>query len=192
MYTDPSGHAISALLAGAFFGFVISFTNSVATQILKTNGNLKDVDLVEAAYDGAFGAINGMFAASGINLITSGLLGATFGGISSLGKELLFDTDGKINTEKIGLDIILGFISGLIAGAGADNVALGAHVTKFINSKNILNKTIINGTKSAILRQTAAKSVHSTQLAKSGARYLMSVVFSTIVPETPIYELFGG
>ena len=80
---------------------------------------------------------------------------------------------------------VIGTFSGLISGAGADNVAAGAHVTKFVNSKDILNKTIANGTKSAIQGQVTAMKVHSDELVISGARFLMSHTFSLFASHIP-------
>ena len=48
-----------------------------------------------------------------------------------------------VNMKKARYDAVWGAIS----GAGADNVAAGAHVTKYVNSRNILRRTINNGTK---------------------------------------------
>ena len=70
-----------------------------------------------------------------------------------------------------------------------DNIRSGAHVTKYINSRDILNRTIANGTKNAISRQTVAMNVHITQLAISGARYLTGGMFSIFASQIPV---FGG
>ena len=45
----------------------------------------------------------------------------------------------------------------LMTAVAITTVTAGAHVTKFVNSKDILNKTIANGTKSAISRQTKTR-----------------------------------
>ena len=91
--------------------------------------------------------------------------------------------DGKVDWVQAGISAIIGLLSGLISGAGADSVKHGAHVTKFIKSRDILNKTIANGTKSVIARQTSAMNVHVTQLVISGARYLMGNAFSTFATQ---------
>lgn len=74
----------------------------------------------------------------------------------------------------------------LMAAVAITTVTAGAHVTKFVNGRNILNKTIANGVKSAISRQTKALNVHATQLIISGARYVASNVFATVISQTPI------
>lgn len=62
MYSDPTGQLISMLLMGALIGFVINFAVSASTQFL-TEG---EVNWGTAAIDGAFGAVSGALAVTGI------------------------------------------------------------------------------------------------------------------------------
>ncbi len=186
-FRDPDGNfIISAIIAGVSLGFAIGFGSSVATQVADAGGDWSKVDFAEATFDGVFGAINGGLAASGVSIGMSIFLGATMGGVSSVGKDLLFE-GGNIDWKKAGIATLMGGISGAIAGAGADNVKSGSHITKFINSREVLNRTIANGTKSAISRQTVAMNVHATQLVISGARYLISSVFGIFASQVPVF-----
>ena len=106
---------------------------------------------------------------------------------SSVGKDLLFN-EGNIDWEKAAINAVIGSISGAVAGAGADNIKSGAHLSKFMNGRDILNKTIENGTKSAIARQTNALYVHTTQLTISGLRYLAGNTVGVLCPQI---KLFG-
>ena len=74
----------------------------------------------------------------------------------------------------------IGAIAGAIAGAGANYAKDGMQVTKFVNGRNILNRTIANGTKRAIARQIHAMNVHAIQLLISGVRYMGSNTASMI------------
>ena len=178
MNADPSGNIIiSALIVGGLIGFAISFTSSVLTQAKDNDGDITKVNVFEALYDGAIGAINGVLAASGVGTGVSIVMGAIMGAGSSIGKDLIFG-DGKVDWKQAGINALIGGVSGVIAGAGADNVKAGAHVTKFVNSRNILNRTIANGTKHAIARQTNAMNLHSMNLLISGGRYLASTAFA--------------
>ena len=177
---DPSGHLAAtaiAIIVGAFIGFGISATSSVVTQLEEHNGNWNEVNPFKVLYDGAFGAINGALAASGVGLGWSIALGATSGLLSSVGSDLLFE-NGNINWSAAVSALVVGALAGVIAGAGANSVKEGMQVTKFINSKNVLNRTIANGTKRAIARQTSALNVHTTQLLIAGVRYMLSNTFS--------------
>ena len=98
---------------------------------------------------------------------------------SSVGKDYLFN-DKNIDWNAAMKSLVVGALAGLIAGAGANNVKEGMHVTKFVNSKTILNKTISNGTKRAIARQTHAMNVHAIQLLISSVKYMGSNAFSLI------------
>jgi len=172
MYSDPSGHVIiSAIVAGAFIGSVISFATSSFEQWLNDGGSWKNYNGWSAFYDACWGAVNGAFAASGIGLAWSVGLGAAFGGLSSVGEDLIFK-EGEIDWGKAGISALIGGVSGLISGAGANNLKEGVQVTKYINSRDILQKTINNGTRHAVARQTNAMNRHISKLVLSGARYL--------------------
>ena len=132
----------------------------------------------EVLYDGMFGAINGALAVSGICFWGSVFLGAAIGFISSVGKDYFFN-NGNINWLGAINASIIGGLAGAIAGAGANCAKNGMQVTKYINSKQILQRTIANGTRRAIARQTYALHVHTTPLMIAGARYIASSAFST-------------
>ena len=172
MYDDPSGHIVlSALFSGAIIGFAIGFITSVVEQSLSSDGEENNIDLLEAAYDGVIGAINGALAASPINATISIIASAAIGGGSSVLEDLLFN-DGKVDWVKAGVSTIVGAVSGFISGPGADCKSGGSQVTKFINSRDVLDKTIENGTKHVISRQTNAMNKHINQLVISAGRYL--------------------
>ena len=181
-YADPSGRlaiTTTAIIAGSLFGLVIGASSSVVAQLEEHNGDWRQINWGEVAFDGVFGVINGGLAASGINIWLSAGLGAALGFGSSVGKDYLFN-DKNIDWNAAMKSLVVGALAGLIAGAGANNVKEGMHVTKFVNSKTILNRTIANGTKSAIARQTHAMNVHAIQLLISGVKYMGSNAFSLI------------
>lgn len=181
-YKDPSGRlaiTTTAIIVGAFIGFVIGATSSVVTQLEEHNGDWSQINVWEVAFDGAFGAINGGLAASGINIWWSMGLGAVLGFGSSVGKDYFFNNKNIDWCAAIN-SFFIGAIAGAIAGAGANYAKDGMQVTKFVNSRNILNRTIANGTKRAIARQTHAMNVHAIQLLISGVRYMGSNTASMI------------
>ena len=181
-YKDPSGRlAITtiAIITGAIIGFGISATSSIVTQLEEHNGDWSKVNPWEVLYDGAFGAINGGLAASGISIVASAIFGGVFGFVSSVGRDFLFEEDRKINWLGAVNSLFIGALAGLIAGAGANYAKDGMQIVKFGNSRDILNRTIANGTQRAIARQTHALNVHATQLLISGIRYMLSNTFST-------------
>ena len=180
MYVDPNGNfVLSAIIVGALVGGILAFATSVFAQALDNDGDFSKVNYGEAFYDFAFGAINGALAASGIGVGLSIVLGAALGGASSIGKDLIFN-DGQIDWGKAAYSALIGGLAGWIAGEGANNIKAGMQVTKYINSRNILNSTVANGTKGAIARQTAAMNVHATKLAISAVRYFLSHSFSSV------------
>ena len=181
-YADPSGRlaiTTAAIIVGTLIGLSIGVTSSVVTQLEEHNGDWSQINLLEVAFDGVFGAINGGLAASGINIWLSVGLGAALGFGSSVGKDYFFN-DKNIDWHAAIKALFIGAITGLIAGAGANNVKEGMHVTKFVNSRTILNRTIANGTKRAIARQTHAMNVHAIQLLISGVKYMGSNTVSMI------------
>ena len=181
-YKDPSGRlAITtiAIIVGALIGLAIGASSSVVAQLEEHNGDWSQINWWGVAFDGVLGAINGGLAASGINIWWSIGLGAALSFGSSVGKDYLFN-DKNIDWNAAMKSLVVGALAGLMAGAGANNVKEGMHVTKFVNSKTILNRTITNGTKRAIARQTHAMNVHAIQLLISGVRYMGSNTFSSI------------
>ena len=181
-YADPSGHlAVTtiAIIAGAFIGFGISATSSVITQLEEYNGDWSNINLRKVVFDGVFGAINGALAASGISVGWSVALGAASGFLSSIGSDILFE-NGNINWGAAVNSLIIGAVAARIAGAGANYAGDGMQVTKFANSRNILNRTIANGTKKAIARQSHALNFHVTKLLSSGMRYMLANTSTTV------------
>ena len=184
-YIDPTGHAIwEAIIVGAIIGGIIGFVTSTLIQAGEANGDFKDVDYLESAFDGAVGAINGAIASTGISGAASIAIGAGVGGISSIVKDMLF-SDGNISCKSAIKSAIIGGISGVISGAGANNSKDGAQITKYILSREILNRTIANGTKSAVSRQTQVMFSHARELIISGAKYVFSNIFSFFASEIP-------
>ena len=175
-YADPNGClaiTTTAIIVGALIGLSIGVTASVVTQLEEHNGAWSQINWWEVAFDGIFGAINGGLAASGIGIWWSVGLGAVLGFSSSVGKDYFFNNKNIDWCAAIN-SFFIGAIAGAIAGAGANYVKDGMQVAKFVNSRNILNRTIANGTKRAIARQTHAMNVHAIQLLISGVRYMVS------------------
>ena len=179
-YVDPSGHwaiTTTAIIVGALIGLSIGVTSSVVTQLEEHNGVWSQINWWEVAFDGVFGAINGGLASSGIGILWSVGLGAVLGFSSSVGKDYFFNNKNIDWCAAIN-SLFIGAIAGAIAGAGANYAKDGMQVAKFVNSRNVLNRTIANGTKRAIARQTQAMNVHAIQLLISGVRYMVSNMVS--------------
>ena len=180
-HSDPSGRVwLGALIAGAVIGFAISAGTSVFIQYYENEGDWSKFNQGKMWYDGAFGAISGLLAATGIGPIASAVVGAILGGVSSIGNDIIFN-DGNIRWDSAAIAVIVGAIGGALSGAGADYIGDGKQLTKFRNSRDILQKTIANNrvTTRVIARQASQLSIHANQLVISGARYLMSHVFTT-------------
>lgn len=180
MYVDPTGHsmvAFGAILVGAFIGAVISALTSVVTQLEQNGGDLNEINLAKVGFDAFVGAINGGLAAYSISIGWSIALGAIMGFVSSIASDTLFN-GGQVDMYSAIKSAFIGGIAGAIAGSGANCVKDGMHVTKFVNGKIILKKTIANGSRRVIARQTNALNVHAKQLMISAVRYLASNTFS--------------
>ena len=184
---DPTGKiVISAIIIGAAIGGILGAVNSVIDQLSENNGDWNEVNVWKVGVDFAFGAISGAFASSGISLGTSIILGGALGAVSSLVNDLCFDTSLRTNTgydwKQISFNAlnnaVIGMASGFISGAGADCIKEGQHVTKFVNSKKILNRTIANNTKGSIAHQTRVMYHHANPLVESGIWYLASSAWS--------------
>ena len=184
---DPTGEiVIEAIIAGAFIGGILGAVNSVIDQLSENNGDWNEVNVWKVGVDFAFGAINGALASSGISLRTSIILGGALGAASSLVNDLCFDASLRTNagydwkqiSGNILKNALIGMVSGAISGEGADCIKKGQHVTKFVNSKKILNRTIANNTKGSIAHQTRVMYHHAKPLVDSGIRYLISSAFN--------------
>ena len=166
---DPDGNAFfTALLIGAIIGFAIGFTSSAVGQYIDGGEDWENVNWGMAIYDGVWGAVNGALATTGIGMGWSVAISAGIGAVSSIGSDLLFN-DGNINVENLICSTVIGGVSGLIAGGGSKKSIL-----KFMHSRDILNRTIANGTKHAITRQTNAMLKHAKSLFVSGVRYAVA------------------
>ena len=178
-YCDPSGHVvIEALIIGGAIGFALGFGFSIAGQYLESDGNWEGVNLGMAFYDGLWGALNGVLAATSITTPLAILAGAAMGGISSIGSDLIFN-NGNINWESMIINAVIGGAAGFIAGSGS-----GGTIAKYVHSKDILNRTITNGTMRAISRQTSVMYKHIQPLVASGIRYVFGNGVGTIVSKT--------
>ena len=183
---DPTGEiVISAIITGGIIGGILGAVNSVIDQLSENNGNWSEINWWKCGFDGVMGAISGALASSGISKGLSIGIGAGMGAISSVVNDLFFDESLKTEEgygKKIFFNMLknaaTGAFSGWISGAGADCIKEGQHVTKFVNSKKILNRTIANGTKGAIARQTSVMYHHAKPLVESGGRYLASSAWS--------------
>ena len=174
-FVDPSGHVvIAAIIFGGAIGFALGFGFSVAGQYAASNGDWNKVNLWMAAYDGLWGAVNGVLAATSITTPLAVLAGAAMGGISSVGSDLIFN-NGNINWDGVIINTVLGGVAGLIAGSGS-----GVTIDKYVHSKDILNRTIANGTTRAIGRQISVMYKHILPLVDSGIRYILGNGFGTI------------
>ena len=111
MYSDPTGQLISMLLMGALIGFVINFAVSASTQFL-TEG---EVNWGTAAIDGAFGAVSGALAVTGIGALATGVIN---GALSLANSTITTGLENNWQFSAIDYFTIIGssLTSGLISG----------------------------------------------------------------------------
>ena len=79
MYSDPEGQLFSMLLIGALIGFAVNFAISATTQLL-TEG---EVNWGTAVIDGAFGAVSGALAVTGIGAVATGVINGALSLVNS-------------------------------------------------------------------------------------------------------------
>ena len=79
MYSDPTGQLFSMLLIGALIGFAVNFAISATTQLL-TEG---EVNWGTAVIDGAFGAVSGALAVTGIGAVATGVINGALSLVNS-------------------------------------------------------------------------------------------------------------
>ena len=190
---DPTGELVlSAIVVGAAIGGILGAVNSTISQLSEHNGDWSEVNLGKVTFDGAIGALGGALASSGISKVVSVIAGGVIGAVSSIASDCLFNENvktedgydwGQISFNSL-KNAAIGMFSGFISGAGADYIGEGQQITKFINSKHILNKTIANNTQRAIANQTSVMYHHAKQLMVSGMKYLASNVFNLVASQT--------
>ena len=157
--------ALGPLAAGvAIASGVVSAGASAAGQYEETG----KINIGQLVYDGAFGVINGALATSGISFGASIIFGSGLGGVSSIGSDLLFN-DGNIDVEAAIDSTLLGGLGGMISGAGAKK-----DILKLAHSQKILNRTIANGTKRALVHQTLVRNNHVKTVTVSAIRFAFS------------------
>ena len=165
---------MGALICGAIIGFTIAFGSSILGQYIDADGDWGKVNAWEALYDGVFGAISGMLAATGIGTLYSVALSGALNGVSGYLSAHLFE-DGQYELTDLLIDVGLGMICGLISGNGSGQI-----IDKFIPAKNILAKTIAHHKFHVVTRQAAAVVKHSKDLWVNGVRYFVGA-FETII-----------
>ena len=177
MRVDPNGNfAIGALIAGAIIGRAVSFVSSVAGQYVAAGEDWEKVNWGMAAHDGFWGAINGVLATTGMGAITSAILGAGTSFASSVTSDLIFGENHEVQWDNAFINSAIGLAAGVISGAGANRQG---DVTKYINGKKILDRTIANGKVKAIANQAASLAKHTKELVKSGVKYVISNFLAT-------------
>ncbi len=174
---DPNGNfAISAFLAGTAIGFAINFVSSVAGQYVAAGEDWEKVNLWKSVHDGAWGALNGALATTGMGAIASAALGAGTGFASSVTSDLIFGENHEVQWDNAIINGAIGLAAGVISGAGANS---NGAVTKYIHGKDILNRTIANGKVKAIANQAASLAKHAKELIESGVKYVVSNFLAT-------------
>lgn len=110
----------ATLLGAAFIGAAIGGGLSIVSQGVNAirTGSL-DFSWGQFALDMGVGALTGALGASGISRIGSTILGGVIGGVSSIASDLV--QGNSINWGKFVTSMILGAVSGAVAGAGAKN-----------------------------------------------------------------------
>ena len=111
MYSDPTGQLFSMLLIGALIGFAVNFAISATTQLL-TEG---EVNWGTAVIDGAFGAVSGALAVTGIGAVATGVIN---GALSLVNSTITTGIENNWQFSMIDYVSIVGsaFASGIISG----------------------------------------------------------------------------
>ena len=169
---------ISAIVAAIILGGGISAGVSAVTQYFEAGEDWSKVNVNKVIYAGAWGVVNGLLAISGIKVKAAMALGAVLGATSSIISDLLFN-NGQIDFSSLIINTIIGGASAGLAGSGSMD-----DVVKFVNSKKILVKTIVNETVKAIPRQTQAVLVHTKSLIIAGVRYLFANILGGAFSES--------
>ncbi len=134
------------LVGAAFVGAAIGAGVSLGSQAI-FNGEL---NWGQFALDIGVGAITGLLGVSGISKIGSMLIGAGIGGISNFASQLIGGASlSEINWISFGISVVVGGVSGLIAGAGTQNAkAVGSahNVQKAAMSLKAVQNRIASGT----------------------------------------------
>ena len=164
------------MVIGAAVGFVASFSASAIVQ-QETSGL---IDWKKAFYDGAFGAINGVLATTGIMRFGSALVGLGLGVVSSIGEDIIFN-DGNINLGNALTSGVLGFVAGFISGPGAK-----VDIANLTHSQTILNNTIANETVRAIPHQRLVRNKHLWSVVWDGIGGFFNNFVSTYISRSGV------
>ena len=109
-------------------------------------------------------------AASGIGALGSVILGGLVGAGQSFASDMIFN-GGQVNYKNLMYSTIGGAVGGLFAGAGAKSTIQAVQ-----SAKQILSRTIANGSKNFIGRASSILARNSYKLLLSFGLYLYGVV----------------
>ena len=183
---------IGAALIGAAIGGGLSIISQGITAI-KTGSS--DFSWGQFALDLGVGAITGAIGASGISMLGSAVIGGVIGGGSSIASDLL--QGNSINWGKFISSVILGAISGAVAGAGAKNfkafqksLNFDAGWNKAMSSMYNVTGKIAQGGYATVQGMKGALGIVSRNLSSAYALALKNYAFKAITKNLIVYGLF--
>ena len=118
MYVDPSGHFVISLLVGTAVAFALGATVSVVSQGIKYGWD--NISVWQVLLDGTTAAASVLLSATGISLFGSMLLGSAMSVGQYVAGSVIHGED--ITLLGVLISVTIGFLSGLISGAGARNM----------------------------------------------------------------------
>ena len=137
MYTDPTGE--SFFIAGILIGCFVGMAASIVSQGL-TSG-WENINPLQVAVDGAFGALAVGLAATGIGLGASMALGGVMG-VAQYGLDTAI-SGNQFSWSDAALATTLGVLGGVISGAGAQNVKGLAYA--ILRNTSVTATSVISG-----------------------------------------------
>ena len=157
---------VAGALAIGITGFAIGVAGSLISQSIAGEG----INIGKVFFDGAWGIIGISMAASGIGALGSVILGGLVGAGQSFASDMIFN-GGQVNYKNLMYSTIGGAVGGLFAGAGAKSTIQAVQ-----SAKQILSRTIANGSKNFIGRASSILARNSYKLLLSFGLYLYGVV----------------
>ena len=166
------------LLGAALVGAAIGASISLGSQAIFTG----ELNWGNFALDIGVGAITGLLGVSGISQIGSMFAGAGISGAANIASQLIEDPSfSKINWLSFGISVIGGGLSGLLAGAGTQNVkAVGSSYEVQLAGKTLKNvqNRIASGTYYATTRGMKSALTQANNKMALAVAHQMSKMFT--------------
>ena len=172
MFADPSGEFfVSALIASAIVGGVVSLTCSVISTYIEKNGNFSEKDILKIGVSTVLGA------ATGALCVAFPAASVAISSISSAAESVICDA---IDGENIKTILINGTISaglGAITGSWGSDFVNNSVYSNALDSMTNLVKSGINNTTKLLNKATRKAAAHTIKkAAKSAGRYTVKAI----------------